>query len=174
MNRIQRARQRDQGSLVLTSSESETEELGARLGERLPIPSVVLLRGALGTGKTTFARGVARGLGVNDPAAVSSPSFTLVNVYRGRCPVYHVDLYRLSGDRELYSTGLDEFLGGDGVTVIEWSERIGYPIPSAIEVNISDVGDDQRNILIRCPKTRAIKLQDRKKAATTALAKQGR
>jgi len=172
MNRIRHARRRDRGErVVLTRSESETEELGARLAELLSVPSVVLLRGSLGAGKTTFARGMVRGLGVEDPSAVSSPSFTLVNVYRGRCPIYHVDLYRLSGDRELHSTGLDEIIDADGVTVIEWSERLGYPIPSAVEVEISDAGDDRRNIIVRFPRTRVIELQSRKKPAAIGLAK---
>ena len=85
---------------------------------------MVFLRGSLGTGKTTLTRGIAQGLGIKDPSLVNSPSFTLVNIYYGRCPIYHVDLYRLDGERDLYSIGLDDFLGKDGVTVVEWSERL--------------------------------------------------
>jgi tRNA threonylcarbamoyladenosine biosynthesis protein TsaE len=114
---------------------------------------VVLLRGALGTGKTTLTRGIARGLGVEDPSRVSSPSFTLVNIYYGVCPLYHVDLYRLRGRKDLYSIGLDDFLGTDGVTVIEWSEKMD-PVPEpAAEVELEDAGDDVRILRIKYPRT---------------------
>jgi tRNA threonylcarbamoyladenosine biosynthesis protein TsaE len=79
--------------------------------------------GDLGAGKTTLTRGIAQGLGLADTSLVNSPSFTLVNVYQGICPIYHVDLYRLEGARDLYSIGLDDFMGSEGVTIIEWSER---------------------------------------------------
>lgn len=109
---------------------------------------MVLLRGPLGVGKTTLTRGIAEGLGLEDPLRVSSPSFALVNIYRGRCPIYHVDLYRLEGVRDLYTTGLDEFLGREGVTVVEWSERLAFPVESAVVVNIEDAGDDSRTFKI--------------------------
>ena len=105
---------------------------------------MVLLRGPLGVGKTTLTRGIAEGLGLEDPRRVSSPSFALVNIYRGRCPIYHVDLYRLEGARDLYTTGLDEFLGREGVTVVEWSERLTFPVESAVIVDIEDAGEDSR------------------------------
>jgi len=70
-------------------------------------------------------------------------------VYQGRCPIYHVDLYRLEGVRDLYSIGLDDFLGKEGVTIIEWSERLTFSIPKAIEVEIEDAGDEQRTLHIR-------------------------
>jgi len=131
-----------------TSSPEETHQLGIQLGRSLPIPSVVLLRGPLGVGKTTLTRGIAEGLGIVDPQRVSSPSFALVNIYHGRCPIYHVDLYRLEGTRDLYSTGLDEFMGRDGVTVVEWSERLTFPVESAVTVDIEDAGDDTRSFMI--------------------------
>jgi tRNA threonylcarbamoyladenosine biosynthesis protein TsaE len=109
------------------------------------------LRGRLGTGKTTFARGLAAGLGVADPTVVASPSFTLVNVYAGRCPIYHVDLYRVEEARELDSLGLDEFLGRDGVTVIEWAERLTTPIEADLAVDFEDAGGDARRLLISGP-----------------------
>jgi tRNA threonylcarbamoyladenosine biosynthesis protein TsaE len=131
-----------------TRSPEETQSLGIRIAQRLPVPSVVLLRGALGTGKTTLARGIALGLGLQDASLVNSPSYTLVNVYHGRCPVYHVDLYRLEGQRDLNSIGLDDFLGTDGVAIVEWSERLMFPIEPAIVIEIKDAGGDVRFIRI--------------------------
>jgi tRNA threonylcarbamoyladenosine biosynthesis protein TsaE len=135
----------------LTRSAEETEALGRCLAAFLTPPAVILLRGSLGTGKTTLTRGLAQGLGVPDASVVSSPSFTLVNIYEGRCPVYHVDLYRLEGCRDIYSTGLEEFLGSRGVTIVEWSERLEFPVPAAIIVEISDAGGDSRKIEVRRP-----------------------
>ena len=132
----------------LSESPEETERIGSDLARKIPIPGVVLLRGDLGSGKTTLTRGLARGLELKDPTLVNSPSFTLVNMYQGKCPIYHVDLYRLQNDRDLYSIGIDEFLGKDGVTVVEWSERLSYAIPQAIEIQIEDAGGDRRTLEI--------------------------
>jgi len=93
---------------------------------------------------------------MRDVSRVSSPSFALVNIYQGRCTIYHVDLYRLEGSRDLYSTGIDEFLGQDGVTLVEWSERLTFPIESAVLVDIEDAGGDSRVIRVsRPPSARA-------------------
>jgi len=135
----------------LSKSSEETQRIGAALAEHLPIPGIVLLRGDLGTGKTTLTRGIAQGLGLNDPGMVSSPSFTIVNVYRGNCPIYHVDLYRLHGKRDLYSIGIEDFLGIEGVTIVEWSERLS-PIPEgAVEIEIEDAGGNRRILRIISP-----------------------
>ena len=134
---------------ILTRSPDATERLGRRLARVLPVPGVVLLCGALGTGKTTLARGIASGLGLRDPAVVHSPSFTLVNVYQGRCPIYHVDLYRLAGERDLSSVGLEDFLGRDGVTIVEWGERLGAYRDPALIVEFEDSGGESRTIRIR-------------------------
>jgi len=130
--------------LIHSSSSEETHRIGIEIGKTLSIPGVVLLRGALGMGKTTLTRGIAEGLGLADSDRVCSPSFTLVNIYRGRCPIYHVDLYRLSGARDLYSTGIDDFIGKDGVTIVEWSERLTEFFPGAVEIEITDAGGDSR------------------------------
>ncbi len=134
---------------IVSESAAETQRIGKELARNLSIPGVVMLRGALGTGKTTFTRGLAQGLGLKDPTLVHSPSFTLVNIYRAACPIYHVDLYRLQGERDLYSVGLDDFLGKDGVTVIEWSERLTFKLNRAIEVEFQDAGDDRRLLRIQ-------------------------
>jgi len=133
---------------VISKSPEETRKIGVEIGRSLPVPGVVLLRGGLGTGKTTLTRGIAQGLGLADAGLVNSPSFTLVNIYHGACPIYHVDLYRLEGERDLYSIGLDDFLGSDGVTVIEWSERLTTGFERALEIEIQDAGDDRRVLLI--------------------------
>jgi tRNA threonylcarbamoyladenosine biosynthesis protein TsaE len=141
---------------ILSDSPEETREIGKKLARFLPIPGVVLLRGALGMGKTTLTRGIAQGLGLADPGLVSSPSFTLVNIYHGICPIYHVDLYRLQGDRDLYSIGLDDFLGKEGVTIVEWSERLSYEFSNATEIEIVDAGDDRRVLHIISPSNKRI------------------
>jgi len=140
---------------ILSKSPEETQEIGAEIGRGLSVPGIVLLRGDLGAGKTTLTRGIAQGLGLADTSLVNSPSFTLVNVYQGICPIYHVDLYRLEGARDLYSIGLDDFMGSEGVTIIEWSERLTDKIEDATEVEITDAGDDQRLLRIHAPAKKA-------------------
>jgi tRNA threonylcarbamoyladenosine biosynthesis protein TsaE len=135
----------------LSKSPEETQKIGWEIGRSLSIPGIVLLRGALGTGKTTLTRGIAQGLGIDDSSFVNSPSFTLVNIYHGICPIYHVDLYRLQGERDLYSIGLDDFLAKEGVTVVEWSERLSLDLDQAVEVEIEDAGEDLRVLHIQAP-----------------------
>jgi tRNA threonylcarbamoyladenosine biosynthesis protein TsaE len=123
-------------------------DFGSRLARELTVPSVVLLRGSLGAGKTTLARGLAVGLGLADPSVVTSPSFTLVNVYSGSCPIYHVDLYRIEKARELDSLGLEEFLGREGVTLVEWAERLAPGVDAALEIELEDAGGDHRRLWV--------------------------
>lgn len=129
---------------IVSKSPGETHNFGKEFAKSLPIPGVVLLYGALGTGKTTLTRGIAQGLGLKDPGMVNSPSFTLVNIYQGFCPIYHVDLYRLRGERDLYLTGLDDFMGREGVTIVEWGERLGYVPAQAVVIELEDAGNDMR------------------------------
>ena len=136
---------------ITSNSPEETQRAGLELAGTLANPAVVLLRGSLGSGKTTLTRGIAQGLGVDERSIVNSPSFTLVNVYHGVCPIYHVDLYRLQGARDLYSIGLDDFLGKEGVTIVEWSERLLFPLDQAVTVEIDDAGDDCRVLYITMP-----------------------
>lgn len=107
--------------LIRTSSEEQTEALGRAVGERLFSGAVLLLDGELGTGKSVFARSVARALGVSGP--VCSPTFILLNVYEGRWPFYHFDLYRLDDEEELLELGMEEYLDGEGVCVVEWAGK---------------------------------------------------
>jgi tRNA threonylcarbamoyladenosine biosynthesis protein TsaE len=125
---------------TITHSELETAALGRELGETLSAGDVVLLVGDLGAGKTAFVRGLAEGLGVHRDE-VSSPTFTLVQEYRGgRLPLFHVDLYRLDDPRELDDLGLDE-IADDGVLAIEWAEKLTGNArlkPSALDVARAD------------------------------------
>jgi tRNA threonylcarbamoyladenosine biosynthesis protein TsaE len=133
---------------LVTRSEDETRALGQTLARSLAAGDVVLLTGDLGMGKTVFARGIAQGLGVPEDD-VRSPSFTLVNRYQGRLTLYHVDLYRIDRPDDLDELGLDEFLGVDGIAVVEWAERLGpYRPERFVSVRIADRGGDLREITI--------------------------
>lgn len=137
----------DERSLV-TRSETETSRAGVDLAADLSPGDVVLLIGDLGLGKTVLARGIATGLGV-DPAEVHSPTFTLVNQYRGRIPVHHVDLYRIDRESDLDELGLEEILGAEGVAIVEWGERLGrYAVRNALEVSFLDRGGNEREMRI--------------------------
>jgi tRNA threonylcarbamoyladenosine biosynthesis protein TsaE len=132
---------------VFTLTEEETLELGRATGRGLRGGELVLLEGDLGLGKTVFARGIAAGLGV-PPEEVSSPSFTLIQEYRGgRLLVYHVDLYRIHSDEELATLGLDEILDSNAVVVVEWGEKLApRQRRDAIVVRFHDVGEGSRRI----------------------------
>ena len=134
-------------SAVYSLSEDETLELGKRLARGLRPGDLVSLVGDLGLGKTVFARGIAEGLGI-DPAEVSSPTFTLVQEYRGgRRPLFHVDLYRLSQAAEAEELGIDELLDAGAVVVVEWGERLPERLRrDALTVRFVDVGEDARRI----------------------------
>ena len=132
--------------VVTTRTEDETGEAGRDFAQTLAPDAVILLTGELGAGKTAFVRGMAEGLGA-DPGAVSSPTFTLVQEYRGgRLPLFHVDLYRLK-PAEVDDLGLDELTVG-GVLAIEWPDRLPRPIEGAIAVRIDYVDDTTRRIEI--------------------------
>src|SRR5947209_2870694 len=107
---------------IVTRNADETQALGARLAQRLEPGDVLWLSGDLGAGKTTFTQGLGRGLGIAAP--INSPTFVLIREYVGRLPLYHIDLYRLDGAREVAALGLSDYLAGDGVCVLEWAERL--------------------------------------------------
>ncbi len=134
--------------VVVTDSEASTVALGASVAGSLPAGAVVLLDGELGAGKTAFVRGMAAGLGAPEED-VSSPTFTLVQEYRGRIPLVHADLYRLEG-AEADDLGLDE-LGRDGVMAVEWGAKLARPPAGAIGILIEDLGGDRRRITIDRP-----------------------
>ena len=113
----------------------ETSELGQRLGQILQKGDTVCLTGDLGTGKTAFTGGIARALGIE--GYITSPTFTIVNEYEGSLPLYHFDVYRIGDPGEMFETGYDEYISGNGITVIEWAELIKEILPpERIEVYI--------------------------------------
>ena len=126
-----------------TRSEAETLRFASALAEMLGAGDTVLLNGDLGAGKSVMARGIARALGVT--GAMPSPTFTLLIPYQGRIPVYHFDLYRLADPDEFYAAGLDEFVGGDGVAVVEWPQMAELEPRPALKLSIRRGGsDDER------------------------------
>lgn len=134
----------------LTESPDATERAGEELAERLRPGDVVGLSGALGAGKTCFIRGLCRGLGVTQ--TVSSPTFVLVNHYAGRVPVHHVDAYRTGSLTELIDIGFDELVSGEGVTIVEWADKLTPLLPlDTIRVDIEGLGDEPRRICVRMP-----------------------
>lgn len=144
-----------------TYSPAETRALGERLAAQLCAGDVLLLWGDLGAGKSEFTRGVARGLGITAP--VASPSFTILNVYEeGRLPLYHFDWYRLNSADELFEMGMEEYLGGDGVAVVEWPGQCPEAIPACcLEVRITPAEDDSRRITITpCGGFRTLNLKE--------------
>ena len=132
---------------MITHSVKETRDLGERIAAGLQPGDVVLLEGDLGAGKSELARGIARGLGVAE--TVTSPSFTILNVYEsGRCPLYHFDWYRLESAEELFELGMDEYLGGDGIAVVEWPRWCPEAVPEkAFRIRITALADDEREIV---------------------------
>ncbi len=108
-------------------SPADTERIASGFAAELTGGDVVCLYGELGTGKTAFTKGIAKALGVDD--CITSPTFTIVNEYEGRLPLYHFDVYRIASSDEMYEIGFDEYIYSDGVSVIEWSELIEDILP---------------------------------------------
>jgi tRNA threonylcarbamoyladenosine biosynthesis protein TsaE len=132
---------------VTTHSERETAAFARSIADRLQSGTILLLSGDLGAGKTAFVRGLAEGLGI-DPLDVSSPTFTLIQEYRGgRLPLHHVDLYRLT-PIEVDDLGLDEMTLDEGITAIEWPDRLPRSLASAVLVLITHGDGDTRSIAI--------------------------
>ena len=126
---------------VYSESIAETHEIGRKIGEQCEPGMVILLDGDLGAGKTTLTQGIAKGLGVK--RNVTSPTFTLQKIYRGRMPLYHIDAYRLEGTGQ--DLGFDEYMDDDGVTVIEWAGFVKELIPQEyLDIRISLLEEDKR------------------------------
>jgi len=136
---------------LTAATPEETAAAGEALGRTLGPGDVVALYGELGAGKTCFTQGLAGGLDVR--AWATSPTFVLVNEYRGRLPVHHVDAYRTTSLTELVDLGLLDLLGGDGVTIVEWADKAEPLLPEhAVRVRIDGVGDEPRVIAIEDPR----------------------
>lgn len=129
-----------------TASAEETRRLGFCLGRMIGEPVVLLLSGDLGAGKTCLTQGIARGLEVPESEPIVSPTYTLMNLYEGRLPLYHFDLYRLADPDELEELGLEEYLPGNGVAVVEWADRFQDLSPIRLAVRINHLGPASRSI----------------------------
>ena len=124
-----------------TENPAETQALGERLGKTLKQGDVIALIGDLGTGKTCLTQGIARGVGIAPGEVVNSPSYILINEYKGTLPIYHIDLYRLENSEEIAELGLSEYIEGDGICIIEWAERMTDALPdTCIQIHIT-LGD---------------------------------
>lgn len=134
---------------VHTSSAEETIELGKRLGSFLKKGDVVALQGSLAAGKTTITKGIALALGVED--TITSPTFCLISEYQGKFPLYHFDVYRLQGADDFANLGAEDMIYGDGVCLIEWSEKIMDELPKKtikIKLDVCESDPNARNIQI--------------------------
>lgn len=124
-------------------------ELGEKLAKRLSRGDVVALYGDLGSGKTTFTKGVGRGLGIKDSRHINSPTFVLIKEYEAKLPVYHIDLYRLDNLKDIEDIGIEEYIYGDGVAIIEWAEKIENILPEKhISARFKIKGENKREIEI--------------------------
>ncbi len=134
--------------VYITNSEAETEALGAQIAQRLPDGSVVTFFGELGSGKTAFVRGMARGMGID--ALVNSPTFTIVNEYIGaERKLFHFDMYRLGSADELYDIGWEDYLARGGVCAVEWSENVADAFEGGeVVVTFRKLSDSSREITI--------------------------
>jgi tRNA threonylcarbamoyladenosine biosynthesis protein TsaE len=131
-----------------TKSVEETSKIGEQLGKLLNKGNIVCLSGDLGAGKTAFSKGIAKGLGVED--YVTSPTYTIINEYEGRLPLYHFDVYRLNNVEEMYELGYEEYFFGDGVVVLEWADVVRDIIPGErLWITILNTkGDNSREIIV--------------------------
>ena len=142
---------------LLTCNHKETLNFGERLGQCLQPGDIVFLFGHLGAGKTTLTKGISRGLGITTSEYIRSPTFTLVNEYLGDFPIYHIDLYRLDSFSEIEALGLEEYLFSNGVSIIEWAEKLspnankipGLGIDERIEIQITIGKENHRTFKIK-------------------------
>ena len=135
----------------ISNSPDETQAFAADMAKRLSAGDVLCLYGDLGSGKTAFVQGLAKGLGIDEP--ITSPTFTIVNEYEGRLPLYHFDVYRIADSDEMYEVGFDEYVYGEGVSVIEWPQIIADILPAGrydIEIKKDlERGENYREITVR-------------------------
>jgi len=130
---------------VSTSAES-TQDLGRQIGEKLRINGIVALMGDLGSGKTTFVKGLVFGAAKLPPETASSPTFNLLNIYSGEKTIYHFDLYRLQSADDFFNLGFDEFFFSGGICCIEWPEKILPSLPTFLRIELSHEAEDKRQL----------------------------
>jgi len=136
--------------IVKTDSPEETEEVGKLLGMHLGPGDVISLIGELGSGKTCFTRGIAFGLGIGETVPIVSPTFTLINEYPGKTPLFHFDLYRIEDKGRIFDLGYQEYFYGKGVAVIEWGEKATHLLPDEYcLILFSSAFDEKREIKIK-------------------------
>jgi len=142
---------------IVTTSAEETVDLGERLGKMLGPGDVIALFGDLGAGKTTLTKGIAVGMGLE--ADIHSPTFTLIHEHPGRVQLYHVDLYRLSHEEEIETLGLEEYIYSDGVTVIEWADRMKSLLPKdRMDITLLMRGETERELTFETESERVAKI----------------
>jgi tRNA threonylcarbamoyladenosine biosynthesis protein TsaE len=139
------------GSLdFISHSEAQTIRLGSRLGTLVQPGQILALIGDLGTGKTRLAQGFGQGMQVSSDEIINSPTFTFINHYQGRLPLYHIDLYRLWDEAEADTLGLEDFFYGDGVCLVEWADRVRSRLPvERLEIELFYLQDTKRRIVVR-------------------------
>jgi tRNA threonylcarbamoyladenosine biosynthesis protein TsaE len=124
-----------------------TEAFGRRLGSLLFPGAIIALIGQLGAGKTHLTRAIAEGLDVKNPALVNSPTFVLIQEYPARLPIYHFDAYRLTGPREFAELGVEEYFRGNGVSIVEWADKVEATLPAEhLRIEIEIVDENQRRL----------------------------
>jgi tRNA threonylcarbamoyladenosine biosynthesis protein TsaE len=134
---------------IITHSPEETKALGQKIGRQLEPGAVIALTGELGSGKTVFVQGLAAGLDVPADYYITSPTFTFVNEYPGRHPFYHVDLFRIENRDDLDEIGLLEMLHGEGITAIEWADRLQEDLSAAyLDIHLEIIDDETRKFFI--------------------------
>lgn len=131
----------------VSQSPAQTQAWGAKLASKIKPPRVIALVGDLGAGKTCLVKGMAKGFQVKSKDLVHSPTFTLINEYKGKFPVYHMDLYRLGSEDEFCDLGYEDYFFGEGVAIVEWAERIESLLPKdAVAIQLKVKGETKREI----------------------------
>ena len=135
---------------IISTSAEQTGEKGRFIGEKLKKGDILALSGELGSGKTCFTNGLARGMGVDEKYQITSPTFTLINEYPGRCKLYHFDIYRLNCYSDFEDLGYEEYFYSDGIVVIEWAEKIAKILPAnTLFIDFEYLDENKRKIVIK-------------------------
>jgi len=146
---------------LISDSREQTLEMGRLIGAILERGDIVALIGELGSGKTCLTQGMAKGLGVEENVPVVSPTFTLINEYPGKIPLIHLDVYRLSGPRDLEDMGYEEYFEGGGIIVIEWAEKIRDILPAkTLFISMRYIDENTREMILEGPGEKIRKLEE--------------
>ena len=134
---------------IISTSAGQTQKIARSIGEKLKAGDILALSGELGSGKTCFTGGLAGGLGIDEKYQITSPTFTLINEYPGRCRLHHFDVYRLKGCSDFEDLGYEEYFDGKGVAVIEWAEKIKQVLPvQTVFIQFEYLDENRRRIII--------------------------